>query len=189
MILKVYISSYNSSNLFLWVILMIEWIVALIVLWIMTFFVYKSERPLWHGGFAFFDGILLSMLCFWLLPKIFSHECFWLVAISLLLGVFLGAVCENRSKLISSLGINKQFISSMAVSIGLLCYCFFGDIRSNNNSYFSMGVSFFGGLFLLIACGGILPEEDGDTRIFSVVGGLVGFLFGVFRIIFYQPIG
>lgn len=129
--------------------------------------------------FRFFDGLLLAFLCVCLLPMAFYGDYFWLVACGLLFGVLIGAVLEQKIGMFFLQPLLNNVLHCAVFSAAIWFYRY-GSIVFWENQFFYVAVSFFGGLFLFVACGGILPDSVcGKERLAKAMGGFVGFFLGI----------
>ncbi len=147
--------------------------------WGVTLLFFYMEENRGDVLFRFFDGLLLAYLCFCLLPRTFEGDCFWMAACCLLSGVLIGALLEQKI---------GDFILEPSHNNWLHCCAFsaavwvrmYGMRVIEEKELLLAAAAFFGGLFLFIACGGILPDYVcGKERFGKALGGFAGFFTGV----------
>lgn len=128
---------------------------------------------------SFFDGLFLAFMCFCFLPMILDGEFFWINSMLLVLGVLASSFVEQKTYNFYY-GTKKYAILHYIVFlVAFLCF----QYTSMEKNVISMLFSFFSGLFLLMACGGILPEEcSGKQKMKLAMLGMAGFLLGILLI-------
>ena len=104
---------------------------------------------------GFFDGLFLAFMCFCFLPVLLEGEFFWINSMLLVLGV----------------------LASCTVFLTAVLVFYYVEIKA------AFLFSLLSGLFLLVACGGILPEEHNAKRKMKLaILGMAGFLIGILLI-------
>lgn len=128
---------------------------------------------------SFFDGLFLAFMCFCFLPMILEGEFFWINSMLLVLGVLASSFVEQKTYNFYY-GTKKYAILHYIVFlVAFLCF----QYTNMEENVISMLFSFFSGLFLLMACGGILPEEcSGKQKMKLAMLGMTGFLLGILLI-------
>ncbi|NDO46645.1 hypothetical protein [Clostridium sp. MD294] len=128
---------------------------------------------------GFFDGLFLAFMCFCFLPVALEGEYFWTNSILLVLGVLGGSLLEQKTNNFYYNTKRYALLHGIVFFTAVLCLqCI--NIEQNMLSFL---LSLLSGLFLLIACGGILPEEyNGKQKMKLAILGVTGFLIGILLI-------
>ena len=129
---------------------------------------------------GFISGMLISLICFELLPQPFAQWGLYKGIAALLLGVVLSAWLDCQ---INNLNKGHRTIKSLmyalvlALSMGLAAQG--GGFPSGFAWLAKAGVCFSSGVMLYIACENILPESKGllHSRL-PVIGAIFGFITG-----------
>ena len=150
------------------------------LLFLATFLVFALFfKKFFIASLSFFDGLFLAFMCFCFLPMVLEGEYFWINSVLLVLGVLGGSLLEQKT--------NNFYYNTKRYAL-LHCIVFFTAVLcleyiNIEQSMLSFLFSLLSGLFLLIACGGILPEEyNGKQKIKLAILGMAGFLIGILLI-------
>ncbi len=152
-----------------------HWLIFSILFFIFIVFFWKR----FSYCIGFFDGLFLAFMCFCFLPVALEGEYFWINSVLLVLGVLGGSLLEQKT--------NNFYYNTKRYAL-LHCIVFFTAVLclkyiNMKQSMLSFLFSLLSGLFLLIACGGILPEEcNGKQKIKLAILGIIGFLIGILLI-------
>ncbi len=151
------------------------WIVFLAAFWIFILFL-ERKFPCIIG---FFDGVFLSFLCFCFLPIVLEGRFFWSTSFLLVAGVLISSFLEQKT---NDFGYGKKCYALLHCGAFTLAV-FLWNFLKIQGSIFCLPFAFLSGLFLLLACGGILPEEkDNKKKMKLALLGVIGFLSGIIMI-------
>lgn len=128
---------------------------------------------------SFFDGLFLAFMCFYFLPVVLEGQHFWVNSVLLVLGVLGGSFLEQKTNNFYYDTKKYVLLHCVVFSIAMLCF----EYIEIEKSILSLLFSLLSGLFLLVACGGILPEEcNGKQKMKLAILGMAGFLIGILLI-------
>ncbi|MEY8319820.1 hypothetical protein AAK894_01935 [Lachnospiraceae bacterium 46-61] len=150
------------------------------LLFLTTFLVFiLFFKKIFIALLSFFDGLFLAFMCFCFLPMVLEGEFFWINSMLLVLGVLISSYMEQKTY---SFYYGTKKYGMFHCIVFLTAYLCFQYINMEK-SVISLLFSFLSGLFLLMACGGILPEEcNGKQKMKLAMLGMVGFLLGILLI-------
>lgn len=151
------------------------WLALALLFWILAIINHAMGNR-FCTVFAFFDGLLLSFLCFKLLPETFVEPFFWLGTVGLLAGAVVGSALEVHPLFHEPM--NSSFWHGAVFTVSILLFSKGLPIAGQGRIAVFL-LSFLGGFFLSVACGGILPEQD-SVRFRAIAGvlGAAGFMLG-----------
>ena len=125
---------------------------------------------------GFFDGLFLAFMCFCFLPMVLEGEFFWINSMLLVLGVLASSLLEQKTNNFYY-GTQKYGLFHCTVFLTAVLVFYYVEIKA------AFLFSLLSGLFLLVACGGILPEEHNAKRKMKLaILGMAGFLIGILLI-------
>lgn len=146
----------------------------IVVLLLMVLFCKKFRYAI-----AFFDGLFLAFMCFCFLPVVLEGQYFWVNSVLLVLGVLGSSFLEQRTSNFYYSTKKYGLLHCVIFFIAILCF----EYVHIEQSMISLLFSLLSGLFLLVACGGILPEEcNGKQKMKLAILGMAGFLIGILLI-------
>lgn len=150
-----------------------RWLIFLAAFFIFILFFWKKFPAM----LGFFDGIFLAFLCFCFLPLLLEGQYFWINSVLLVLGVLGSSFLEQKT--------NNFYYGSKKYGL-FHCVIFLAAVLFfllKQQNCISFPFSILSGLFLLVACGGILPEECSTReKITLAILGIFGFLIGILLI-------
>lgn len=127
---------------------------------------------------GFFDGLFLAFMCFCFLPILLEGEFFWINSMLLVLGVLASSFLEQKT---DNFYYGTQKYGFFHCIVFLTAVLVFYYVERNIGITFLF--SLLSGLFLLVACGGILPEEHNTKKKMKLaILGMTGFLIGILLI-------
>ncbi len=127
---------------------------------------------------GFFDGLFLAFMCFCFLPLLLEGEFFWINSMLLVLGVLASSFLEQKTGNFYY-GTRKYGLFHCVVFLIAVFVFYYVEIEQ----FMTFLFSFLSGLFLLTACGGILPEEcNGKQKMKLAILGMMGFFIGILLI-------
>lgn len=118
-------------------------------------------------------------MCFCFLPMVLEGEFFWINSMLLVLGVLTSSFVEQKTYNFYYGTKRYAIFHCIVFLVAFLCFRY----TNMEKNVISLLFSFLSGLFLLMACGGILPEEcTGKQKMKLAMLGMVGFLLGILLI-------
>ncbi len=140
--------------------------------WIFVLFLEKKFQCI----IGFFDGVFLSFLCFCFLPVVLEGDFFWIASFLLVAGVVSSSFLEQKT---NNFYYGKKCYGLLHCGGFTLAVLLWHDFDIQG-SVLCLPFAFLSGFFLLLACGGILPEEKNNKKkIKLALLGVLGFLLGI----------
>ena len=124
--------------------------------WIFVLFLEKKFQCI----IGFFDGVFLSFLCFCFLPVVLEGDFFWIASFLLVAGVVSSSFLEQKT---NNFYYGKKCYGLLHCGGFTLAVLLWHDFDIQG-SVLCLPFAFLSGFFLLLACGGILPEEKTIKR-------------------------
>lgn len=151
------------------------WLLFSVAFFIFILFLWKR----FSYFIGFFDGLFLAFMCFCFLPVVLEGQYFWINSVLLVLGVLGGSLLEQKTNSFYYNTKKYALLHYIVFFTAVLCLEYINIEKSILSFLFSL----LSGLFLLIACGGILPEEcNGKQKTKLAILGVTGFLIGILLI-------
>lgn len=151
------------------------WLVFSVAFLLFILFFWKR----FSEALGFFDGVFLAFMCFCFLPIVLEGQYFWINSVLLVLGVLGSSFLEQKTSNFYYSTKKYGLLHCVIFFIAILCF----EYVHIEQSMISLLFSLLSGLFLLVACGGILPEEcNGKQKMKLAILGMAGFLIGILLI-------
>ncbi len=150
------------------------------LLFLTTFLVFALFfKKFFIVSLSFFDGLFLAFMCFCFLPMVLEGEFFWINSMLLVLGVLTSSFVEQKTYNFYYGTKRYAIFHCIVFLVAFLCFRY----TNMEKNVISLWFSFLSGLFLLMACGGILPEEcTSKQKMKLAMLGMAGFLLGILLI-------
>lgn len=156
----------------IFLILMVFYSISFISYFLTNKFIIFGDKY-YKSTLGFVSGVIISILCFIILPQAFKIEGVYLPIIGMILGVLVATYIDVLNKIDEQL---KICINNL-VGIGLIILL--SRIISNVNLISSFEIAFIGGFIIYNCCLQIMPYSRTCNSKLSIFSSCVGFILGI----------